>query len=638
MTKKFEQKLQAMSEKFRMDLSTRFSEIDTLFEQVIEPLPTENIASLKQLLHRLTGSAGSFGLDKISHASLKLDIFLNSAFSVQSTSLSKENKEILLHLRDQLALEVQLSALCNDYIPAIHLPSSNADSAEPRAHNARRIVIIEDDEQQAVRYHTLLNAQDYDVTIIADPELHKCDEYGCCADMPILFIVDMMLGERKYAGAEFIGSLQQRGHSLPPVIFASVFDDFDTRLRAVRAGGSRYLVKPFSDTQLLNSVRSLTEKETPPYRVLIIDDEQELANYFVAIMENAGMIAQAINNPMDAITKVKQFEPELILMDIHMPICNGLELATMIRHQESYAQIPIFFLSADYQLQNRLSAIAIGADDFIQKGIEPYQLVVSVKARLNKARLINTLTDKLIYARKKAESANQSKSNFLSFISHELKTPLNATLGYSQLLSMEDLTLDQQEMVADIYASGKIQLSLINDLLDLSMIEERKLKFNLEYVNLNHEINKVLALIKLSAQQRNISIEIDIADQVEVEVDVKRLQQVLLNLLSNAVKYNKNNGKIKLTVIKTETAIIMSIADTGLGISESSLVAIFTPFERNGTEKTNIEGTGLGLGITKKLVELMGGSITVSSRLNEGSTFTITLPATISNLASSDNK
>jgi signal transduction histidine kinase len=627
MSTEFAQNLKSLSEKFRIDLPLRYSEIERQFEHTITDFIPENILSLSHLLHRLTGSAGTFGLDKVSTASLKLEAFLGTG----SPAESPPNKEILQHLHEQLSLEVHLASLCKHASKTTTSPIAK-DIAPIGLITNKRIVVVEDDEQQAERYHHLLSAEGYEVTLYSDPNLDIFEPNCCCEDMPDLFIIDMMIGSQKHAGAVFIKQLQQQETTLPPVIFASVFDDFDSRLQAVRSGGSRYLVKPFADEQLLNSVRSLTEKETPPYRVLIIDDEQDVADYFVATMNNAGILAEAIANPLDAIDKIKQFKPELLLMDIHMPVCNGLELATMIRHQESYSKIPIIFLSADFQLQNRLSAMAIGADDFIQKGIEPYQIIASVKSRLNKTRLINSLTDNLSKERERAEKASQSKSSFLSFISHELKTPLNAILGYSQLLKTEDLSEEQSEMVDEIYASGEMQLGLINDLLDLAMIEAGKIKLNPEPILLNELINHAAAFIKLLAIEKNIAIEIDIKDVIELEADKKRLQQILLNLLSNAVKYNKNNGEIMLTVTTVKDMIQFTVVDTGQGISETALSKLFAPFERYGAEKTNIEGTGLGLGITKSLVELMGGHITVASTVDVGTVFTVFLPVTYSNI------
>lgn len=625
MSTEFEQKLQLMSEKFRIELPIRYQEIDRLFDSMTTSMGVEDLSLLKQQLHRLTGSAGTFGLDKVSAASLKLEAFLDSDFGWQSTA----SKEILFHLRDQLSLEVGLSATRNK--PIKNLGNSLNEISSPTIQ--KRIVVIEDDVVQAEHYQNLLTQYGYLVDVYIDIEqcAAQFSAVSESMDMPTLFIVDMMLGEDKHAGSAFIEQLQQQGiNSLPPVIFASAYDDFESRLAAVRAGGSRYFVKPFSDEHLLDSIRSLTEKETPPYRVLIIDDDQEVVDYFMTTMQNAGITAKGIINPLEAFEQLKQFQPELILIDIHMPECNGLELAAMIRHQESYAKLPIVFLSADYRLQSRLSAMTLGADDFIQKGIEPYQIVASVKSRLNKARLIETLTNKLTKAREKAEKMSQSKSKFLSFISHELKTPLNSILGFSQLLKADELSEEQHEMVANIYNSGEMQLGLINDLLDLAMIEEGKIKLHPDTHSLNEIVKDSVSFFQIAARQMELNIEVSMPDDIELYIDGRRLQQILLNLLSNAVKYNKKQGRIMLSVVQANDEIKFIIEDTGRGISAQSMVNIFSPFERHGAENSTIEGTGLGLGIIKSLTELMGGNITVSSTLNQGSLFTVTLPLSAS--------
>ncbi|MDH5358808.1 MAG: response regulator [Gammaproteobacteria bacterium] len=623
MSSEFEHKLQAMSEKFRSELPSRYEVIKQLFDDVVVNGNISKCDFLKQELHRLTGSAGTFGLEKVSSASLQLEAFLRTAFT--SSTLSPENKELLHHLYEQLSLEVRSTSLC-EYVGASTRPSSNVQD-DIFSSKRKRIVIIEDDQLLAEHYHALLTEHDYDVSIYNESPLISEDS-DCCRTMPDLFLVDMVLGKDKNAGAEFIKQLQKTATILPPIIFASVRDDFDARLSAVRAGGSRYLVKPFSDQELITSVKSLTEKETPPYRVLIIEDEKEIADHFVITMENAGIIAEAVYNPFEAIDKVKHFQPELIMMDIHMPGCNGLELATMIRHQEHYSKLPIVFLSADYGLQSRLSAMSIGVDDFIPKGIEPYQIIASVKSRLNKARLINSLTDNLTNEREKAEKANRSKSQFLSYISHELKTPLNVILGYCDLFRQDNLSPEQLEMVSEIQNCGEMQLELIYDLLDLNMIEEGKVSLEPRLLQLNELITNVLSIIKGQSHRFYIEFEIDMADNLLITTDERRLRQILLNLLSNAVKYNKQKGRVKITAFKADDdTLTLSIADTGRGISEHSMEKLFTPFERLEAEKTDIEGTGLGLGITKSLIELMGGTITADSTLGEGSTFTITLPA-----------
>lgn len=621
MSVQFEQQLILMSEKFRIELPTRYKEINQLFELVVNDNKHESLESLKQQLHRLTGAAGTFGLEKISHAALQLNAFLETVIPASLHSLDPNNRQLLLYLNEQLALEMLANSSCSNELREFS-PVQN------EINNTKRIIIIEDDSHQAERFKLVLSAQGYDVTVYHDaqPELFIGD--NCCNNLPDLFLVDMILHDDKNAGAKFIRQLQQQSKKLPPVIFTSVRDDFEARLEAVRAGSSRYLLKPFSDEDLINSVQSLTEKEFPPYRVLIIDDEPLVADFFVTTMTNANIIAEAIYSPFEAIDKVSEFQPELIVMDIIMPGCNGLELAAMIRQQEHYSKLPIVFLSADNSLQNRLSAMSVGVDDFIPKGIEPYQIIASIKSRLNKARIINNLTDKLTIEREKAEKANIAKSRFLSFISHELKTPLHAILGYSNLLKFDALSDSQLEMVDEIHNSGKLQLELIHDLMDIKMIEEGMITLTPYLFSLNELIQNTLNTVKSQTIANNISIKTVIEDKIEIEMDEKRLRQILLNLLSNAIKYNKENGAVTITAEKNDINLTITVKDTGIGMSKQCLANIFSEFERAEAQHSDIEGTGLGLSITKGLVDLMGGTIYVCSELEQGSIFVITFPIT----------
>lgn len=547
MSTEFERTLQLMSENFRAELPSRHKIISDLLSQIISNYSIAKCELLKQKLHQLTGSAGTFGLHEVSAASRELEIFVGKLSN--SNNLHAEDKKLLIELFNVLSLEVDkvTSKQYIDKLPIIRTDGFFEKNRPKQLENGKKSIVIIDSKRNLFFYQSILNEESFELTLFSEPNFNVLTEF-----YPSILIVSIDLNT-EHEGSNYIQKLQDLNETLPPVIFISEKDCFKCRLDAVRSGGTRFLTFPFPDEDLLNSVLSLTNEDLEPYRVLIIDDEVEVTDYFDAVLNKVGIVTSVVNTPYNTIEEVNKFRPELILMDLHMQGCNGLELAAMIRHQEDYSQLPIVFLSSDYGLENRLSAMTVGADDFIAKGIEPYQIIASIKSRVKRSRLINTLTYKLMLAREKAEKANESKSRFLSFVSHELKTPLNAILGYTDMLKYGDLSEEQIEMISEIRASGKMQLELIHDLLDLTMIEEGKVTLNISTLFFNDILNSAISLISIQAQARNIQLEIDIEDEVLLDGDQKRIQQILLNLLSNAVKYNKENGTIKVIVEKNNT-------------------------------------------------------------------------------------
>ncbi|MDH5484513.1 MAG: ATP-binding protein [Gammaproteobacteria bacterium] len=235
----------------------------------------------------------------------------------------------------------------------------------------------------------------------------------------------------------------------------------------------------------------------------------------------------------------------------------------------------------------------------------------------------------VVLAKDAAEKANNAKSDFLSRMSHELRTPLNAILGFSQLLQTSDtepLTKTQNDNIDEILIAGRHLLDLINEILDLAKIESGKLDIYCENISLNEVLNNCIALIQPEANNRKISINNNykLENKLDVYADPKRLKQVLLNLLSNAVKYNNKNGSITIDTEHQDDYLRLTITDTGQGISPKQQQKLFKSFERLH-DREHTEGTGIGLVITKHLVELMDGRIGLQSRPDKGSSFWIEL-------------
>ncbi|CAN5231308.1 hypothetical protein BH09SUM1_BH09SUM1_14760 [soil metagenome] len=295
--------------------------------------------------------------------------------------------------------------------------------------------------------------------------------------------------------------------------------------------------------------------------------------------------------------------------------------APMVGPKQEYFGRVWFFRDVTTQKQSEREIRALNTD---------LDLRVSERtAQLAKANL------ELEAARKEADRANLAKSEFLSRMSHELRTPLNATLGFAQVLERGNLDGRQAECVQHILSAGGHLLSLINEVLDIARIEAGHITISAEEFCVGDIIRETVALVRPAAERANISIawDTEAVREISVITDRRLLKQVLLNLIGNAVKYNRPEGSVNISCMKASSQrLVFTVTDSGFGISDENLERVFKPFERFDADEKGIEGTGLGLAVSKRLVETMGGTIGVTSVAGEGCTFWFKIPIDQSHL------
>jgi len=244
---------------------------------------------------------------------------------------------------------------------------------------------------------------------------------------------------------------------------------------------------------------------------------------------------------------------------------------------------------------------------------------------------LNRMNDELGRLYRELEAASRHKSEFLANMSHELRTPLNAIIGFSEVLDdrlFGELNDKQAEYIRVILTSGRHLLSLINDILDLSKVEAGRMELDLGTFNLRMALENALTLIRERAVRHGLALELTVDETLgDVVADERKLKQVLLNLLSNAVKFTPEGGRIDVRALPADGTIEVSVTDTGVGVAPEDQDAIFEEFRQVGHASRKREGTGLGLALARKFVELHGGRLWVKSEVGRGSSFTFTLPA-----------
>jgi len=322
---------------------------------------------------------------------------------------------------------------------------------------------------------------------------------------------------------------------------------------------------------------------------------------------------------------------DCIIVDIHMPKLNGLELLNQLkaRKSERVTKYPVIVMTGSSETDDAREALRSGAQDYVTKNaIYPSVLFRVVDNAIERHAMLR----RLHASERRAASASRAKSAFIGNISHEIRTPMTAVLGLCELLLDTETTEDQRNMLTMIRDNGKYLVEIVNDLLDLSKMEAGVLEIEDSPTALPALLNELFNLMQVRANENNVELQLDAAADLPelILVDPIRLRQILLNLLGNAIKFSPG-GSVTLSVSRELHAerevLIYNVIDTGCGIAEEDLDLIFEPFAQSGgDQKQRSNGTGLGLSISRRLAQAMGGTVSATSKVGQGSKFTLTVP------------
>jgi PAS domain S-box-containing protein len=548
------------------------------------------------------------------------------------------------------------------------------DRPRPDREPGTPVLIVEDSPTQAHQLRHILEQHGFEVLHAANGRL-ALD--AARKRKPALVISDVMMPEMD--GYELCRTLKHDAllGDIPVILVTSLSDPEDV-IHGLECRADHFVLKPYDARHLLGRVAFVLanremgrrERSTPPVEIdfngrrhVITADRLQVLNLLLSTYEAAIQRNRQLTSAQDSIRRAETFlssiienVPSAIVVrdahDMRLQRVNRAfeELFGYARtdvvgktfHEfaptvvaDSYAtgdreallggaliEVPEMRLPAGARGERVVRTIKVPILDGY--GVPQYLLGISEDVTERRA-----WEEALAAAKLEAERANRAKSEFLSRMSHDLRTPLNGILGFAQLLELDPLSDDQRDSVRHIISGGSHLLALINEILDITKIESGRLSLSPEPVRLNDVVGDLVDLVRPLAAQRNVTVDASAVmrdGELRVIADRQRLRQILLNLLSNAIKYNRTAGRVWLTCeALVDGRLRISVRDSGAGIRPEQVPLLFQPFERLGAERTAIEGTGLGLVLSKGLAEAMGGTMGVESVVDQGSTFWVEL-------------
>ena len=382
--------LQQLKIAFIDKIPAKLTEIKEIW-QTLKSKPED--VEISQLLHRLThtlaGTAATFKLDELAECAREIENALQSFSTSTNTSLADIEIESLLGSLSNAALNTTTGPITN--IEQTDVPKVSKVIPTIDVNKNNLVYLIDDDDDFS---HTIcMQIQTFGYQVQSFNNLSAFNK-ALNLQEPAVVIMDVMFGESKTSGIDYIAKLNKDRDVPLQTIFITGSHDIETRLNAVRANGFAYFTKPVLMTSLVNALDKLSFKvEDSPYSVLIVDDSATQSKHAALTLQQAGMKTREVNDPLLLLNTLSEFTPDLILMDVYMPNCTGLELSQVIRQMENYVSTPIVFLSSEDDLGKKLGALSLGGDDFLTKPVKPWHLVSAVSSRALRARMVRKLAE-----------------------------------------------------------------------------------------------------------------------------------------------------------------------------------------------------------------------------------------------------
>lgn len=381
------EKLKSIREAYIKQLPIQVKAIQRAYDAyAVNPADEDGREEIHRGLHTLRGSSASFGLSGLTSATSAAENLAKEIFNNMGPldeSWHRQMKESLSRMMEEVA---RLSP-ADRMEPTPVEPSivtSTCYTKEPKT-----VYLCDDDPHQLEYLSAQMECFGFNVVTFDVLDTLRA---AVSTRLPDAIVMDLIFPGRPMGGAETIQLLKQEMNTDIPAVFISIQSDFPYRLSAVRAGSSAFFVKPVNVTELCTTLNSLTQAEQPePYRVMIVDDDRYLAQLHASILQDAGMITLTVNDPLEVMAPLFDFKPDLILMDMYMPGCNGMELAKTIRQLGSSFSIPIVYLSGETDTDKQFRAIRMGGDEFLTKPISPDHLISAVAGRAERMKIIRSL-------------------------------------------------------------------------------------------------------------------------------------------------------------------------------------------------------------------------------------------------------